>query len=504
MSNLFRKSHDSDLIERLSSLETLVSSLLTFDATDPRDIIYAVLSIAKDTATQTTASSKTPLRSPEEPEPPVADYKKSLIDVCKDFVAYCVYTSDSLDIICRHWAPVPKKRNLSVVQKIRAEHAPAKEQLPSWISPVSRSPFGGPEDVLNGRANGDILVGSSSQRNYNASHGTTPLVEFGKFEVFQPSPASGSNTPAGSNLPSPINRTFPRPSTLAARPSTPRQSSLNDNAAENFPTQVQPRGDQSIMNLASAQLPAPRPSAPGTSTPNRPRNLILDLDKLKENHVPPENRKWVSDGTMFVKGFRLGVVANLSSRVAEGIIPRDCFEMGGWKRPDPDVLEVPKVPDELWRTLVADRDPNGNNPPPWYPRACQICMAHTTVNGDLDIRKLIEGGKPDIMVRFLKRVECVIWNRKFIQSELKTFDIAGKTIRKRLFGLAPESAKTKDLICILLGCSVPVILREHRVSTDHYFELIGEAYISGMMDGEALGGRKMDELKAVCERFKLK
>jgi hypothetical protein len=505
LSNLFRKSHDSEVIERLSSLETLVSSLLTFVATDPRDIIYAVLSIAKDTATYTIVPSKTPPRSPEEPEPPVADYKKSLIDVCKDFVAYCVYTSDSLDIICRHWAPVPKKRNLSVVQKIRAEHAPAKEQLPSWISPVSRSPFGGPEDVLNGRANGDSLVGNSGQRNYNASRGTTPLVEFGKVKVFQPSPASGSNTPTGSNLPSPINRTFPRPSALAAQPSVSRQPFLNDNAADNFPSQVQSRSDQPIVNGPSVQLPAPRSGAPGTSAISHQRNLLLDLDKVKENQISLENRKWVSDGTMFVKGFRLGVVAHLSSRVAEGIIPRDCFEMGGWKRPDPDVLEVPKVPDELWRTLVADRDPNGNNPPPWYPRACQICMAHTTVNGDLDIRKLIEGGKPDIMVRFLKRVECVIWNRKFIQSELKTFeDIAGKTIEKRLFGLAPESAKTRDIICILLGCSVPVILREHRVSSDHYFELIGEAYISGMMDGEALGGKKMDELKANCERFKLR
>jgi hypothetical protein len=477
---------------------------LTFDTTDPRDIIYAVLSIAKDAATHSNTSNKTLPRSPDEPSPPVADYKKSLIEVCKDFVAYCVYTSDSLDIICRHWAPVPKKRNLSVIEKIRAENAPAKEQLPSWISPVSRSPFGGPEDVLNGRANGDMLVGSPNQRNYNASRGTTPLVEFGKVQVFHLSPTSESNTPAGSNLPSPINRTFPRPSTLASRPSMPRQS-LNDNAAEMHYTQSQTHVDQPITNSISVQLPAPRPGPPGTSANNHPRNLLLDLDKVKENHIPPENRKWISDGTMYVKGWRLAVVANLSSRVAEGIIPRDCFEMGGWKRPDRDVLEVPKVPDELWRTLVADRDPHGNNPPPWYPRACQICMAHTTVNGDLDIRKLIEGGKPGIMVQFLKRVECVIWNRKFIQSELKTFEeIAGKTTEKRLFGLAPESAKTRDLICILLGCSVPVILREHRVSSDHYFELIGEAYISGMMDGEALGGKKMDELKNLCEKFKLR
>jgi hypothetical protein len=505
LSNLFRKSQDREIIERLSTLETLVSTLLTFDATDPRDIIYAVLSIAKDTATHTVTSNEITPRSPDEPRPPIPDYKKNLIEVCKDFVAYCIHTSDSLDIICRHWAPIPKKKSLSVIEKIRANHAPAKKQLPSWISPVSRSPFGGPEDVLNGRANGDSFVGSPKQKNYNAAPGTTPIVEFGKVEVFHISPASGSSTPTGSSLPSPINRSFPRGSALAPRPIISRQSSLNENVAELSHAQAQTRSDQLAMNGTSVQLPTSKPGLPGASTANHPRNLILDLDKIKENHIPAENRKWISDGTLTVHGFRLGVVTNISSRVAEGIIPRDCFEMGGWKSPDPYVLEVPKVPDELWRTLVADRNPHGDNPPPWYPRACQICMAHTTVNGDLDIRKLIEGGKPGIMVEFLKRVECVIWNRKFIQSEMKTFeDAAGKVTEKRLFGLAPDSAKMKDLICILLGCSVPVILREHRVSSDHYFELIGEAYISGIMDGEALGGKKMNELKKTGEKFKLR
>jgi len=504
LSNLFRKSQDKEIVERLSSLETLVSTLLTFDATDPRDIIYAVLSIAKDTAIHSKTSNRTIKSSPDDPMPPVADYKKGLLEVCKEFVAYCIHTSDSLDIICRHWAPTPKKRNLSVLEKIQAKHAPAKEQLPSWISPVSRSPFGGPQDVLNGRANGDSLVGSPKQKNYNAAPGTTPIVEFGKIEV-SASLASRSSTPPGSNLPSPINRSFPRSSPLVQRSALSKQPSMNENMAELVHAQAQPRSDQPLTNATSTQLYSSKSGASETSMTNHPRNLYLDLDRVKENQIPADSRIWVSDGTLTVHGYRFSTIANISSRVAEGIIPRDCFEMGGWKNPDPYVLEVPKVPDELWRTLVADRNPHGDNPPPWYPRACQICMAHTTVNGDLDIRKLIEGGKPGLMVQFLKRVECVIWNRKFIQSEVKTFeDVSGKITQKRLFGLAPDSAKTKDLICILLGCSVPVILREHKVSSDHYFELIGEAYISGMMDGEALGGKKMDELKKTCEKFKLR
>ena len=51
----------------------------------------------------------------------------------------------------------------------------------------------------------------------------------------------------------------------------------------------------------------------------------------------------------------------------------------------------------------------------------------------------------------------------------------------------------------LLGFSVPAVLRELRVGSDRYFEFVGEAYIYGMMDGEALGGKKVEELMESCE-----
>jgi hypothetical protein len=33
-------------------------------------------------------------------------YQKSLLQVYVDFVQFCIHSSGSLDIICRHWAPV--------------------------------------------------------------------------------------------------------------------------------------------------------------------------------------------------------------------------------------------------------------------------------------------------------------------------------------------------------------------------------------------------------------
>jgi hypothetical protein len=48
-SNLFRKSNEGKILQRLLSLELLVSSmLLAFEAADPKDTIFAVLQIAKD------------------------------------------------------------------------------------------------------------------------------------------------------------------------------------------------------------------------------------------------------------------------------------------------------------------------------------------------------------------------------------------------------------------------------------------------------------------------
>jgi hypothetical protein len=48
IANYFPKDGDGN-IDRKAPLETLVSQLISFDATEPRDIIYAVLSLAKDT-----------------------------------------------------------------------------------------------------------------------------------------------------------------------------------------------------------------------------------------------------------------------------------------------------------------------------------------------------------------------------------------------------------------------------------------------------------------------
>jgi hypothetical protein len=64
--------------------------------------------------------------------------------------------------------------------------------------------------------------------------------------------------------------------------------------------------------------------------------------------------------------------------------------------------------------------------------------------------------------------------------------------------MTPYRALKGDLICVLLGCSIPVALRKRRGKRSEKFaeelceaagesyEFIGECYLHGFMNGEAL------------------
>lgn len=57
--------------------------------------------------------------------------------------------------------------------------------------------------------------------------------------------------------------------------------------------------------------------------------------------------------------------------------------------------------------------------------------------------------------------------------------------------MAPPGAQKGDVICILFGCSVPVVLRKLERSDE--FVLIGECFLDGCMNGEAIQGLDLDK-----------
>jgi hypothetical protein len=476
-SNLFRKSNDGKIQQRLLTVEVLVSSFfLPFEASDPRDTIYAVLSLAKDTSSSATDLRARPswiihektkwldrirnsfysliifwcglwahlvsfLQSQKSSAPPQTlfpidsrlspDYEKSLTDVCADFMEYCIERSGSLDILCRHWAPRPKE--LTPLQKLAMEkEGPRKEEnMPTWIPSIEGHAFGSPLGVLNGRKNGDALVGSPERHGrqlYNASAGLRPYVTFGKYKTRRIHEAKNS------------------------------------------------KGEAQETREASA---------PGTK--GRPEHSA-------KPPLPPV-RKF--DGTLCIRGFQLDVIERISGRVSSGVIPEEAFSLGGWPQRREDDPFPDEVPDQLWRTLVADRGPHGVNAPSWYRRACVECLTHVNPNGDLDTNGLKNlEGTPSTMVTFLDRVQRVTWNRTFFLSR-------GTQSKPCFFGLGPSKAKERDVICILFGCSVPVILRESSDESGCY-DFVGECYVHGMMDGEAIPIKQPEHPYQMSQEFKLR
>jgi len=181
---------------------------------------------------------------------------------------------------------------------------------------------------------------------------------------------------------------------------------------------------------------------------------------------------------------KVGTVNNVSDVIRGGIIPAKWLKIAGWNKGGSNN----HVPDRLWRTLVADRGPGGSIPPGWYRRACLHCLVNEKIvdgDGDLHVSSPLGRRMSEMTAAYLKRVESVIWKRKMFEG-LPIKQPAGSSLP--LFGLVPEDTQTGDELCILFGCTVPVVLRKvvGLQLSQPLYELIGEAYIHGKMDGEAL------------------
>ncbi|KAM0431459.1 hypothetical protein ACHAPT_005436 [Fusarium lateritium] len=348
--NLFLRKRNGDIKRPIKSIESLVTSLKTFDTGDKRDLIYSLKCIASDTSRHLWQHD----RGGRDNLP--ADYSKTEIEVYKDFTEFCIRSSHSLDIICRPWAmPVPE------------------QTLPSWIPLLSSSEFGLPEEIYNGRKNGEVLVGQAGQPNY----------------------------------------------------------------------------------AASSQKPC----------------------SVRFRREPHESQVSAHREVLFARGFRLARIEDVSARHTSSVITKESLDLVRWSGFGKDTVSVP---DPIWRTLVADRDHNGQVPPSWYQRACLRCLETADVlnNGDLNIGEILQGHS-EMLRKYLTRVRNVTWNRSFFMATVQGPEWP-------LFGLCPSKARGGDFVCILYGCSVPVVMRESKSDLGSRMTLIGEAYAHGNMEGEAL------------------
>jgi hypothetical protein len=200
---LFRITKNNER-QALLSLEYLVSSLSVFEVSEERDAIYSLLAIAKDASPVAVTHESSQLSGDPakaklsdmasrgmtawasrnvRKRPYKVDYQQSYIEICKEFILFSIHQSDktrALDIICRPWAPPPNEKRSTENEKTPHNGLGgfAKKEdtmaMPSWIPKLAGAAYAmytHPNSELKmGRKNADPLVGlpSLSQRNYSA------------------------------------------------------------------------------------------------------------------------------------------------------------------------------------------------------------------------------------------------------------------------------------------------------------------------------------------------
>lgn len=386
--NAWRVPQKGGQIQRLLTLEELVSKLSDFTSSNPRDRIFSLLAIAKD-GLQLNIHTLEGTADTQKPGALNIDYEKPLKIVYQDFVAHAIDESKSLDIICRRWvSSVP-------------------DDLPTWVRPLQTSqPISATKIEELTRA--DNLVGHPLRAPYSASGKTSAEHKIGL-----------PNTPTANYL-----------------------------TAAGF----------IIEKISTLGVPA------------------------LEGNIP---NQWLEHGRC---------------------LPRD-----GIGR------------ENFWRLLVADRGPNGSNAPSWYRLAFLYCLEHLNYDGNINTEQLIllcepevdakeikeEGqghasrGDSSLIVDFLRRVQSVVWNRKLLVFKEDQTEAQLPTM-----GLVPMATEVDDLLCVLYGCSVPVVLRRSRDEKDgvERYLLVGECYVGKNMDGEAMDrfreGRPEDKQEGKYQKTK--
>lgn len=396
--------------EGQKSLEALVIALRHLNATDERDIIYSLMPMAKDIADGASRPSTPSIVIGNGHQALAIDYGISVVPLFRNFVAFAVNSSESLDIICRPWAPVSMH----------------PLELPSWIQSVDKSEFTQRSDNFFARINADSLVGEPGTRVYNAADSTLPAVSFNR--VLSPA--------------------------LVERLLESCSVSLT-----NFSLEVAPE----LLGTGS--------------------NYAEETEGQYDPGTKVDNSE-----VMYAGGFCYDRVDTVAAHAIQGIIPRRWLQLGGL--PKGDSLSMASIDEAFWRTLVANRRLDGTLPPSYYPRAYLSCLGQS-YGGHLNVNELLLKTRThSVVAEFLERVQSVVWNRALF-----------RTTATNRFGLTSAEAQTGDMICILFGCSVPVLLRPRPVSTPTTYEFLGECYVHGIMDGEAM--REERESKRFVQLFRI-
>lgn len=167
------------------------------------------------------------------------------------------------------------------------------------------------------------------------------------------------------------------------------------------------------------------------------------------------------DRTLTARGFELGTIEERDDVASHGNVPESWLSILGWKSEPSSYQEVQSTilgtedrPNWIWRFLIADRGFDGSRRPPMRFRSiCTWLLDHRTRGNGLETHVVHRTSYPALAEEFLELVRKVVWARRLITIR---YGSSGQI----LYGLAPRDVRVGDVVCVLFGCSVPVVLRK--------------------------------------------
>lgn len=128
------------------------------------------------------------------------------------------------------------------------------------------------------------------------------------------------------------------------------------------------------------------------------------------------------------------------------------------------------IPEAHWQTLVADVAESSG--PPTKGGYDLFCRFYNLSGTERELwRKSLSIEDHNLLLDFIEGARHSCSGRPYVST------------KKRRLGLAPPGVQEGDVICIFYGANVPYVVRFGRSGVG---KLIGDAYVNGIMYGEAL------------------
>lgn len=520
--NIFRKSDDGRIMEHMLSLEALMSNLSAFEATDPHDTVYAILWVANDA--RPISKSKHSFSGPPQNDDSPAPHSptSSLASSSSLFVSRPIDEIGDMSTILpnnhsnRHGMErddPPAKRIRSNITTATSLHMnselhqpePDGDCLPEMDSFSPKNQL----SERNSNATCETNPPNSSRKKVQATNGSNQksLSTFRGFASAIKLTDRLADSVGGKRITVDYKKsvfevyrdfiafTINRSKTLnmICRPWAPDYPEL--------PSWI-PCLSRKAFGLSVNKVYRRVNADPLVGNPGSGRNHYNAAPKTFAIPIPLE----YTDKALTVKGFVLDRIREKKLPAVGGIIPAEWLITTD--RED-------SCQNNFWRTLVGNRDSQGQKPPSHWGRACKDAFSRRPVGGNLNTADVLIDDCPSATRDFVERVQCMVFERRLVILD-----------QLHSLGLAPSKCKKGDLVCILFGCSVPVLLRKF-VNGQHtrkrpncdclqldcrcgevevsktsksneppkiHYDFIGECYVHGMMDGEATRVQRAENL----------